>query len=235
MTTGHFALAAGAKAGTTRVPLWTLFLASYLLDVVFIALAAAGVESFAPLDATHRAYGQVAIHAYYSHSLVGACLIAVAAGLISRRFLGKRGAFLVASVVASHWLLDVVVHRPDMPILPGNAGGLPLLGLGLWNYPLASAAVEVLLVGFGVLLYLESTLGGAQSDAPGARRRNLRAAVAVAVVAALLAMLAAADFLALPTVVALMLMLLLIVVGGWLDWRSHPVSRSGAPSEAATR
>jgi hypothetical protein len=56
-------------------------------------------------------------------------------------------------VVASHWLLDLLVHRSDMPILPANIGNLPRLGLGLWRLPDVSAAIELALVLIGGWLY----------------------------------------------------------------------------------
>jgi hypothetical protein len=62
-------------------------------------------------------------------------------------------AMVIALVVMSHWVLDLIVHRPDMPVLPGNMGHLPLLGLGLWTQPRASAVLELSLVAIGSLMY----------------------------------------------------------------------------------
>jgi hypothetical protein len=56
---------------------------------------------------------------------------------------------VVGIVAFSHWVLDLVVHRADMPLLPGNAGSLPRFGFGLWRFPLASATVEFALVAVG--------------------------------------------------------------------------------------
>jgi hypothetical protein len=53
----------------------------------------------------------------------------------------------------SHWVLDLPVHRADMPLLPANAGGLPLLGFGLWRYPVVSILIELVLVLAGAWLY----------------------------------------------------------------------------------
>jgi hypothetical protein len=60
---------------------------------------------------------------------------------------------VLGAVVFSHWLLDLVVHRGDMPILPGSAGDLPLLGFGLWKAPVASILVELALIVAGAWLY----------------------------------------------------------------------------------
>lgn len=50
-------------------------------------------------------------------------------------------------------MLDLLVHRADMPLLPGNACNLPRLGLGLWRIPVASASLELALVVLGTYLY----------------------------------------------------------------------------------
>ena len=124
MTAGHFGFAAGAKSGAPGVPLWALMVATYLMDFVFLILVGFGLENFTMMDPAHPAYGQVVIHAYYSHSLVGALILSVVAGLLSTLLWRKRGGIAIGAVVFSHWVLDLVVHRPDLPILPGNAGNL---------------------------------------------------------------------------------------------------------------
>lgn len=218
MTTGHFGLAVGVKAGAPRVPLWALFVASYLLDFVFIGLVAGGIESFAPMNPGHPAYGQVIIHAYYSHSLVGAVLIAGIAALIALPIWGKRNSVVIGAVVLSHWVLDLVVHRHDLPILPGNAGNLPMLGLGLWSHPVISAVVELAICATGVVLYVRATQKATRNDAKQRDRR--RGVVSSVVAAALLLMLAISDFLAMSTFVGILIMLLLIALSGWLDHRA---------------
>ena len=195
MIAGHYGLAAGAKSLAPRLPLWTLMLGTFLLDVVFIFLNVAGLEYITPADpALGNGYGNALIHAYYTHSLVGALLIAAVAGALASRRWGNRGGITIAAVVFSHWVLDLLVHRPDLPILPGNAGNLPLLGFGLWQVPLVSAAAELILVLGGAYLYYHSAtrLPSAQS---GSQRR--RALTASGVTAALLLLLLASDFLGL--------------------------------------
>lgn len=184
MGAGHFALAAGLKRWAPRLPLWVLIFSSYLLDVIFIVLFAAGIESLAQIDPANPGYGGAIIHAYYTHSLVGALLIAAAAGLLASRWWGRGGGWIVTGLVFSHWLLDLVVHRPDMPILPDNLGNLPLLGLGLWQVPAASAFVELALVLSGSILYYRSAarLPTPTGMTPAVQRqRVLTASVTVAV------------------------------------------------------
>lgn len=219
MTTGHFGLATGVTAFSRRVPLWALMIASYLMDIVFIVLVAVGLESFAPMNPAHPAYGQVIIHAYYSHSLAGAIVLAAAAALVGGAIWGKRNGLVLGAVVLSHWVLDLVVHRPDLPILPGNAGNLPLLGFGLWNLPAVSAAVELAIVITGVYLYYRSSRAAAAVSGGPERKQRTRALLAVMVTAVLLVLLLVSDLLALPTGVGLLIMVLLVVLCGWLDSR----------------
>ena len=198
MTAGHFGLATGLKAGAPRLPLWALLVGTYLLDIIFIILlAAGGIESFAPIDPAHPGYGAVLIHAYYTHSLMGAILIAAIAGWFASRWWGQRNGFVIAGVVFSHWLLDLLVHRPDLPILPGNLGNLPLLGFGLWQIPVVSALIELALVIGGAYFYYRSA---AQLPAPpGATRQSQRRRVLTvsAVTTGLLLLLLVTDILGL--------------------------------------
>jgi len=165
MTPGHFGLAAGAKKFAPRVPLWALFLSTYLLDVIFVFLLATGVEGITPLDPAHpNEYGGIIIHAEYTHSLVGALLISMLAGWLANLHWGRHGGIAIAVVAFSHWILDLLVHRPDLPILPGNFGNLPLLGFGLWEYPRASTALELILILVGTCLYFYSALKVSKGD-----------------------------------------------------------------------
>jgi len=228
MTAGHFGLAAVVKAQSPRVPLWALMLSTYLLDVIFIILLSMGLEGFTPIDPAHPAYGQVLIDAPYTHSLVGAGLIALVAGLLAGRAWGKRSGLVIGMVVMSHWVLDLLVHRPDLPILPGNAGNLPLLGFGIWQVPVASALLELALTAVGAYLYYRS----AQHQAAPAKGPRARLLLATGLTGLFLFLLLAADVLGLPTFISIGLMLLLIILCGWLDARlpwAIPKLRTVAP------
>jgi membrane-bound metal-dependent hydrolase YbcI (DUF457 family) len=188
MVAGHFGLAAGIKKIAPRLPLWSLLLATFFLDVVFIFFAASGLEKIIPVDpANPNAYGGSLIHAYYTHSLVGALLISAIAGLLAGWRWGKRGGYVIAGVVFSHWILDLLVHRPDLPILPGNLGNLPLLGFGLWQYPAISAVLELILVIGGTWFYYRAAMQAAEKSAnQEQRRRAMTSTVGVAVLLLLL-------------------------------------------------
>ena len=74
---------------------------------------------------------------------------------------------MLGAVVFSHWVLDLPMHHADLPLLPGNAGSLPLLGFGLWRWPAASALLEIALVLLGTFLYARAaarTAGAGQSS-----------------------------------------------------------------------
>jgi membrane-bound metal-dependent hydrolase YbcI (DUF457 family) len=149
--TGHFGLAAGAKSTEPSAPLWLLMLATMWLDVVFTPLYLMGIETLQTPPG--GGYGTSVIHADYTHSLVGALLLSALFGAVAGFRWGRRVAVVLAAVAFSHWVLDLVVHRADLPLLPGNLGGLPLLGFGLWRVPVVSILVEAALLVVGVYLY----------------------------------------------------------------------------------
>jgi hypothetical protein len=178
----------------------------------------------------HPAYGQVIIHAAYTHSLIGALLIAAAAGLLGARFWGRNGGLAVGLVTFSHWILDLMVHRADLPILPGNLGHLPMLGFGLWNDPVAGIALELALVVAGSILYYRGVMRLSGNE----RGARIRAVTAVVTTALLLVSLLLADALALPMTISLTLMLLLIGLSGWLDGRIAPTATAAARAKVRT-
>lgn len=167
MFAGHFGLAAAVKAKSPEVPLWAVMLSTQLLDVVFVPFFLTGVETME--SAGGSGYGANIIHADYTHSLAGALLIALLAALFARRQWGKRGGLVIGATVFSHWLLDLLVHRADLPLLPGNLGHFPLLGFGLWQYPLVSSILELILLVAGFIIYSRSIL-------PGTQRKSMRQA-----------------------------------------------------------
>lgn len=153
MIAGHFGFAAAVKASAPRAPLWALMLACVWLDVVFVPLFVAGIETIVPLPGTIGGYGEGVIHADYTHSLLGALVISAVFALVAAVWWRRSVALVLGAVVFSHWLLDLPMHHADMPLLPGNAGNFPLLGFGLWRWPAVSALIEIALVLLGTFLY----------------------------------------------------------------------------------
>lgn len=150
MIAGHFGFAAMVKSREPSAPLWGLMLATVWLDVIFIPLLVMHMESIEPV---HSGYGGLIIHADYTHSIIGMILLGTILGLAFLPKWGRRVAIVIALVAMSHWVLDLIVHRPDMPVLPGDAGNLPRLGFGLWTTPGFAAALELVLVVVGSLMY----------------------------------------------------------------------------------
>ena len=182
MVAGHFGLAAAVKAKQPQVPLWSLMLATAWLDVLFVPLYIAGIERIEPAPGTGgTGYGEGVIYADYTHSLVGALALGLLFGLIAAVPWGRRTGVVLGAVVFSHWVLDLLVHRADMPILPGNLGDLPRLGFGLWQIPLASAAAELALVAIGAVLYGRAAARRAGPAAGGRSRLAAGATFAVGV------------------------------------------------------
>ena len=182
MVAGHFGLAAAVKAKEPQVPLWSLMLATAWLDVLFVPLYIAGIERIEPAPGTGgTGYGEGVIYADYTHSLVGALALGLLFGLIAAVPWGRRTGVVLGAVVFSHWVLDLLVHRGDMPILPGNLGDLPRLGFGLWQIPLATAAAELALVAIGAVLYGRAAARRAGPAAGGRSRLAAGATFAVGV------------------------------------------------------
>ena len=153
MIAGHFGFAAVVKSHERQVPLWALMLATAWLDIVFVPLFLSGIETIAPVPGTHGGYGNGIIHADYTHSLLGALMLSALFGAAFRWRWGRRSAIVLGFVSFSHWLLDLVVHRADMPLLPGNIGNLPRLGFGLWRMQPVVIGLESALVIAGAWFY----------------------------------------------------------------------------------
>jgi hypothetical protein len=157
MLAGHFGLAAAVKARQPQLPIWSLMLATQLLDVIFIFTYAFGIEGYHAVAGTSGGYGNLIFSIDYTHSLVGAFAISVIATIVTWIFWGRRNGVIIGAVAFSHWVLDLIVHRADLAILPGNAGDLPRLGLGLWQIPWIVAAIELGLCLAGAWLYYHAS------------------------------------------------------------------------------
>lgn len=155
MFIGHFALGFAFKKIDARVSLATTFLAAQLADTVWPVFVLAGVERVA-VDPGNTAVTPLDFESYpWSHSLLA---MGVLAGLFAAiHYLKKRHlrtAILLAGLVLSHWVLDVLTHRPDMPVTPWSPDKL---GLGLWNSVAGTVVVESLLFAAGIALALKAT------------------------------------------------------------------------------
>jgi hypothetical protein len=155
MFIGHYAVALAAKKAAPRVSLGTLVLASQLVDLLWPLFLLLGIEHVR-IDPGNTLMTPLDFYDYpITHSALGALFWSAIIGgvyLATRR--STRAAGIVAAVAFSHWLLDLLTHRPDLPLLPGSAARY---GLGLWNSAIGSVTVEAGLFALGVWLYTRVT------------------------------------------------------------------------------
>lgn len=152
---GHFAVGFASVRVAPRAPLPALIAAPILLDLLWPIGLLTGLESVRVVPGI-TAVVPLDLHDYpYTHSLamavVWSVLFAVGYLAVSR---DRRGALVIGLAVASHWLLDVVTHIPDLPLYPGAADHV---GLGLWRSLPGTLAIEIPLFVAGVGLYATAT------------------------------------------------------------------------------
>ena len=156
MFVGHFAVALAAKTTAPKISLGILFIACQALDLIWPVLVLIGLErvsvdysatAFTPLDFEHYPW---------SHSLGMAVVWSlVAFGVAKLVHRSNRESGIVAAVVLSHWVLDLLTHRPDLPLWFGDS---PRLGIGLWNSVSATLVVELALFAAAIWVYSKLTV-----------------------------------------------------------------------------
>jgi hypothetical protein len=151
---GHLAVGFAAKRITPRVSLAMLVLAAQWADTLWPAFLAVGVEQVR-IDPGNTAMTPLDFVSYpYSHSLVALVIWGLVVGALYRAIAGgRRTVWVLATLVVSHWLLDYITHRPDMPLYPGGAK----YGLELWRSIPATVIVESVMFAGGVWIYLKAT------------------------------------------------------------------------------
>jgi membrane-bound metal-dependent hydrolase YbcI (DUF457 family) len=154
MFVGHFAVAFAAKRVEPKLSLPVLFAAVQFLDILWPLLILIGVEHSRIVPGITAASPLDLFDIPYSHGLLTSLAWSALFAAPFLRSHGRRAAAIVAGCVFSHFVLDVVTHRPDMPLAPG----LPQrFGFGLWNSVPASIVVESLLFVAGIALYARGT------------------------------------------------------------------------------
>jgi hypothetical protein len=155
MILGHYGVALAAKRAAPGTSLGTLVLAAQWLDEIWPILLLAGVERVRVVPGLMAANPLDFVSYPISHSLLAVLGWGVLFGLLyyaRRRY--RIGAWVVGAAVVSLWVLDVVVHRPDLPLWPGSG---VKVGVGLWSSVAATIAVELVLLGAGLVVYLRTT------------------------------------------------------------------------------
>ena len=139
MFIGHYAVGFAAKKWAPKVSLGALFAAAVWLDLVWPLFVLLGLEKFNISPGITRLSPFDFVDYPLSHSLVMSLAWGAAFGLVYLIFDNNiKNACILGGLVVSHWFLDLLVHRPDLPILPAelNVYGMPhKYGFGLWNHP----------------------------------------------------------------------------------------------------
>jgi hypothetical protein len=157
MGPAHLGIGFAAKPAAPKVPLWALLVASELLDLLSFGFMALGLEEMGnyevSLDQGRQLVAPGSIP--WSHgllmSILWSALVAALAHIILK---DPRSSLILGSVVFSHWVLDFIVHAPDLPLL---FSGSPIVGLGLWTSGpdfIVSIILELALLGGGIAIYL---------------------------------------------------------------------------------
>jgi hypothetical protein len=154
MFVGHYGVSYVAKRIDDSIPLWVLFVAVQLVDILWAPLVLLGVEKVRIVPGFTATNPLDLYYMPYTHSLVAALLWSAVA-IVAYRLLAHRsglgGSLLVGLAVLSHWVLDFVVHRPDLPLYDNAAK----VGLGLWNRPVLAFGLEAALLLGGLALFLK--------------------------------------------------------------------------------
>ena len=155
MFVGHAAVALAARKKARSVSLGWLVAAAFGLDLLWPVFLLVGLERVSIVPGITAASPLRFDHYPWSHSLLMTLAWSlVAYGLARWRGVSRGTSGLLGVLVLSHWVLDVIVHRPDLPLWPGAS---PLVGLGLWNSVAWSLIVEGALFAAGIFLYVRAT------------------------------------------------------------------------------
>lgn len=218
MFIGHYGVALALKRHAPYTSLGTLMFAALWVDILWPVFLLSGIERVRIIPGATEVVPLQFAYYPFSHSLMAVIFWAVGFATICRLLRGRFSTALVLGVgVLSHWFLDAIVHLPDLPI---GFSGLTFVGLGLWNFPLATAVVEGSIFLAGLASYLRFT-----RPLHGVGRYGIW------VFAGLLLLLYAGQFAgSVPSSVTVLAyaglaQLLLIIFGGWVDRGRRPVVR----------
>ena len=152
MFIGHYGPAFAAKPLARQLPLWLLFVAVQWMDVCWSVLVLLGIEKVRIVPGFTQGSSLDLYFMPYTHSILGAAILSLIFGLTALAFVRERRWLAVAVVAAasfSHWLLDYVVHVPDLPLLDTQVK----VGLGLWRWVWISLPLELATLLAGAVVY----------------------------------------------------------------------------------
>ena len=155
MFVGHYGVSFAAKRSAVPLPLWVWFIAVQWLDVVWSLLVLLGIEKLRIVPGFTEANALDLYYMPFTHSLPGSVILSLIFGAVVAMVRANdriRILLLVAAASFSHWLLDLVVHTPDLPLYDNTAK----VGLGLWQHVAISFPLELAILGLGVWLYVRT-------------------------------------------------------------------------------
>jgi len=219
MFVGHYSAALAAKAAQPKAPMWALVAGAQLIDIGWSVLVVTGAER-GRIDPALPGSPLVLDYMPFTHSLPGALAWAFAAAVLAKYLLRLTWtpAIMIGAVVFSHWLLDLLVHRPDLELFPGG----PKAGFALWDYPVAEQAIEIGLIAIAGACWTAQRVRAGQAAWPAA------AFIGLLVVVQIIEMSmpkAASDSVAGTGPMALGVYVALAIVAVFLDGRTTTTTR----------
>ena len=167
MFVGHYSVAFAARSERNKIPLWVLFIAVQFLDYIWATLVLLGIEKLRVIKGFTAGSMLDSYFHPYSHSLIAAVVWSCVGAFVYKAVCSRLGypctrsaALIVGLAVFSHWILDLVVHPPDLAIYDNTWK----VGFGLWNYRDPEFGLEIALLAIGIVLYL------ARNIMPGVRK-----------------------------------------------------------------
>jgi hypothetical protein len=157
MFVGHYGVSFAARRMRVHLPLWVWFIAVQWLDIVWSALVLLGIEKLRIVPGFTEANALDLFYMPYTHGLPGSIVLSVVFGAVVALFTpGNRFAtvLIVAAASFSHWILDLIVHIPDLPLYDDSAK----VGFGLWRHLFVSFPLELLVLALGAWLYARATI-----------------------------------------------------------------------------
>jgi hypothetical protein len=150
---GHYSVSFAGRAEEKRLPLWLLFLAVQWIDVMWSIFVLLGIEKVRIVPGFTASNDLDLYYMPYTHSLLGVLCWSALAYVVCQlvpQLRGKKTGLILAAAVFSHWVLDLIVHTPDLSLYDS----VGKMGFGLWNYRGAAFALEMaVLFGGAALLY----------------------------------------------------------------------------------
>jgi hypothetical protein len=162
MNIGHYGVSLALKKADKNINLGLLFFGVQFVDILWAVLVLLGIERAVIAPGITAANPIDYVYYPFSHSLIASILWAGVMYVVFRLLPAKSGsqkakvALVMAVAVLSHFFLDLLIHRPDLPLALGDS---PKFGLGLWNFVLISYVVEGLIFFAGLWLYMKATKG----------------------------------------------------------------------------